>query len=62
MTFPSSGKDTNKSIINSLDGHDDDFLITPDRFGAKPDGKFNNKEAIIKLLNMPVLRGVLVFF
>ncbi|MEN0617388.1 hypothetical protein [Klebsiella indica] len=62
VSFLSIGKEKNKLLPNSSDEQDTNHLVTPDMFGAKPDGVFNNKEAIEKALQYASLKGVSCVF
>ncbi|SYG64514.1 Uncharacterised protein [Klebsiella pneumoniae] len=56
-SFSSSGEEGYKLEPDAIDG-----FITPDMFGAKPDGVFNNKQAIEKALQYANLKGRVCYF
>ncbi|HHR3255595.1 TPA: hypothetical protein ACS3VH_002678 [Klebsiella oxytoca] len=55
--IPSKGKEGSKSQSDALECQIHNGSITPEMFGAKSDGVFNNKEAIEKALHYAYING-----
>ena len=58
LSVPSKGKEGFKSETDPLACQSNKNSVTPEMFGARPDGVFNNKEAIEKALQYAYLNGM----
>ncbi|MDU6358083.1 hypothetical protein AAFL38_24475 [Klebsiella grimontii] len=58
LSVPSKGKEGFKPETAPIECPDNKNSVTPEMFGARPDGIFNNKEAIEKALRYAYLNGM----